>query len=85
MLCGLEGRWGFFLIFDSFYDDYRGVIASVRMTDGALKKGDKILFMGTKGTSNILDVGHHSPSLVSDGFLDNGQIGFVVTGLKELG
>ncbi|MFH1286679.1 MAG: translation elongation factor 4 [Candidatus Magasanikbacteria bacterium] len=73
------------MIFDSLYDDYRGVIASVRMVDGSLRKGDKIIMMQTKGTSEVLDIGHHSPSLISDPLLDNGQIGFVVTGLKELG
>lgn len=73
------------LIFDSFYDDYRGVIASVRMVDGTLEKGEKIRFMGTKGTAEVLDVGHYSPALVSDGSLAVGQIGYVVTGLKELG
>ena len=73
------------LIFDSFYDDYRGVVASVRMKDGSLKKGDKILFMKTRAEAEVLDIGHYSPTLVSDGILDNGQIGFVVTGLKQLG
>lgn len=73
------------LIFDSFYDDYKGVIASVRIKSGELKKGDRILFMQTGKTAEILDLGHHSPALVSDNILENGQIGFVVTGLKELG
>lgn len=73
------------LIFDSFYDDYRGVVASVRLKDGRLQKGDKLLLMGTQADAEVLDVGHYSPQLTSDGFLENGQIGFVVTGLKELG
>ncbi|OGH64986.1 MAG: elongation factor 4 [Candidatus Magasanikbacteria bacterium RIFCSPHIGHO2_01_FULL_41_23] len=73
------------LIFDSFYDDYRGVVASVRLKDGDLKKGDKILLMGTDAVADVLDTGHYAPQLVSDGVLANGQIGFVVTGLKELG
>lgn len=73
------------LIFDSFYDDYRGVVASVRLKDGRLQKGDKLLLMGTQADAEVLDVGHYSPKLVSDGALESGQIGFVVTGLKELG
>ena len=73
------------LIFDSFYDDYQGVIAAVRVKDGGLKKGDKIQFMGTRAEADVLGVGHFSPSRVEDPTLDNGQIGFVVTGLKELG
>lgn len=73
------------LIFDSFYDDYRGVIASIRLKNGALKKGEKILFMGTRATAEILDIGHYAPQLVSNELLEAGQIGYVATGLKELG
>ncbi len=73
------------LIFDSCYDDYRGVIASVRMLDGQLKKGDRIEFMRTGKTAEIIDIGHYSPALSYDSELANGQIGFVVSGLKELG
>ncbi|HAZ28460.1 MAG TPA: elongation factor 4 [Candidatus Magasanikbacteria bacterium] len=72
------------LIFDSFYDDYRGVVASVRMVDGEIQQGDKIYFMGTGATADTLDVGHYTPPLASDPLLENGQIGYVVTGLKEL-
>ncbi len=73
------------LIFDSFYDDYQGVIAAVRMVDGSLKKTEKMTFMGTKGQAEVLEVGHYSPTRIKDGVLENGQIGYVVTGLKELG
>src|SRR3990167_7018814 len=72
------------LIFDSFYDDYRGVVASVRMVDGEIQQGDKIYFMGTGATADTLDVGPYTPPLASDPLLENGQIGDVVTGLKEL-
>ncbi len=72
------------LIFDSFYDDYRGVVAAIRVEDGSIKKGDKIKFMGTGATAEVLDTGHHSPKLISTGIQDNGQIGFVVSGLKEI-
>ncbi len=73
------------MIFDSFYDDYRGVIASIRMMDGQLSKGDKVKFMGTKANAEVLEVGHYSPKLEADPQLENGQIGYLVTGLKELG
>lgn len=72
------------LVFDSFYDDYRGVVASIRIVDGELKKGDKIQFMKTRATAEVLDLGHFSPKLMSDSTLGNGQIGYVVSGLKEL-
>ncbi|MCB9798931.1 elongation factor 4 [Candidatus Nomurabacteria bacterium] len=73
------------LIFDSFYDDYRGVVASVRMMDGQLKKGEKIQFMGTKAQAEILEVGHYSPKMKADPMFENGQIGYLISGLKELG
>ncbi|MEK7644061.1 MAG: translation elongation factor 4 [Patescibacteria group bacterium] len=79
-----EGSGAQALIFDSSYDDYRGVVAAVRLKNGQLKKGDKIVFMGSGVQAEILDAGHFAPQLVSDGFIDNGQIGYVVTGLKEL-
>ncbi|NCO05160.1 MAG: elongation factor 4 [Candidatus Magasanikbacteria bacterium] len=72
------------LIFDSFYDDYKGVVAAVRVVDGEMKKGDRITFMGTKATAEVLDTGHHSPQLISTGVQANGQIGFVVSGLKDI-
>ncbi|MBI2990213.1 MAG: elongation factor 4 [Candidatus Magasanikbacteria bacterium] len=73
------------LIFDSFYDDYRGVIASVRVKDGAISKGDRIQFMSTGARAEVLEVGHYNPDLKADLKLENGQIGYVVSGLKELG
>ncbi len=73
------------LIFDSFYDDYQGVVAAVRIVDGHLEKNTKLLFMGTKGRADALEVGHYSPSRIKDNALENGHIGYVVTGLKELG
>ncbi len=72
------------LVFDSFYDDYRGVIASVRIIDGHLEKNQKIKFMETKAETEILDLGYYKPQLKSTHLLENGQIGFVVTGLKEI-
>jgi GTP-binding protein LepA len=72
------------LIFDSFYDDYQGVVASVRMIDGELKKKDKVKFIKSQANVELIDTGHYTPAMVSDGVLENGQIGYVVTGLKEL-
>ncbi len=73
------------LIFDSFYDDYRGVIASIRLQEGTMAKGDKITFMGTGAKAEILEIGHYSPKLKADKVFENGQIGYIVSGLKELG
>ncbi len=72
------------LIFDSFYDDYRGVVASVRLIDGGLNKKEQILFMKSKARAEILDLGSYTPAMQPEAELENGQIGFVVTGLKDL-
>ncbi|MEK7226805.1 MAG: GTP-binding protein, partial [Bacteroidota bacterium] len=54
------------LIFDSLYDDYRGVVASVRMVDGSLKHGDRIRLMQANQEAEILELGHHSPGFTPD-------------------
>ncbi len=72
------------MIFDSFYDDYRGVIASVRILDGEIKKHDKIHFMRTVADAEVIDIGHYSPAMASDPSLEAGQIGYIATGVKEL-
>ena len=70
------------LIFDSYYDDYRGVVLFVRIIDGHLKKGDQIKMMATSAHGIALDLGFLTPDLTSKPTLDNGQIGFIVTNLK---
>lgn len=72
------------LIFDSKYDDYRGVIAYVRMIDGSFKKNDRIRFMATESDGDALEVGFLTPQLQDAPMLETGGIGYVVTGLKEI-
>lgn len=73
------------LIFDSFYDEFRGVVAYIRIMNGEVKKGDKIFLMGTEVESEVLEVGVLKPKLNSMPSLSAGEIGYVVTGLKEIG
>lgn len=70
------------LIFDSIYDEYRGVILYVRVIDGALHKNDQLHFMASEKQSIAIDVGHFNPSMSSDDVLSCGQIGFIVSNLK---
>lgn len=70
------------LIFDSIYDEYRGVILYVRVIDGALHKNDQLHFMASEKQSIAIDVGHFNPSMSSDDVLNCGQIGFIVSNLK---
>ena len=73
------------LIFDSKYDEYKGVVAYVRVFDGAIKKGDKIKLMATKAESEVLDIGVFKPDYFSTGVLERGGIGYIITGFKEVG
>ena len=70
------------LIFDSYYDDYRGVILYVRVVDGQIKKGEAIHMMATGANGLALEVGHLSPGMIADPSLDTGEIGYIVTNLK---
>lgn len=72
------------LIFDSNYDEYRGVVAYVRVVDGEINKGEKIGLMATAAKSEAIDVGIFKPDFVSTGKLLAGQIGYLVTGFKEV-
>jgi GTP-binding protein LepA len=70
------------LIFDSYYDDYRGVILYVRVVDGQIAKNDAIKMLATGATGLALEVGHLSPTMTADSTLATGEIGYIVTNLK---
>ncbi|MFZ1812556.1 MAG: translation elongation factor 4 [Candidatus Saccharimonadales bacterium] len=70
------------LIFDSYYDDYRGVILYTRVIDGAIQKGDEIRMLGTGAHGLALEVGHLAPTMQADTVIANGEIGYIVTNLK---
>ena len=72
------------LVFDSYFDDYRGVIAYVRVISGVFKRGDKIEFMGTKKRTDLIEVGSFTPKLTPLSTLEAGEIGYIVTGLKSV-
>jgi GTP-binding protein LepA len=72
------------LIFDSNYDEYKGVVAHVRVMDGAFKKGDKIKLYNTKTVSEVLDIGIFNPEYQPTGELGTGEIGYLVTSYKDV-
>lgn len=72
------------LLFDSKYDEYKGVVAYIRVFDGAIKKGDKIKLLATGAVSEVLDIGIFKPRYHSTGVLETGNIGYVVTGFKQV-
>src|SRR5438067_231627 len=72
------------LIFDSIYDDYRGVITYVRVIDGELSKGQKIRFMGNGKEYQINDLAKHMPRPQRVERIGTGEVGFIVAAIKDL-
>ena len=70
------------LIFDSYYDDYRGVILYVRAIDGSIKKNDTIHMMQTGKDAIALEVGKLTPQMSPEKEISVGEIGYIVTNLK---
>jgi GTP-binding protein LepA len=72
------------LIFDSIYDDYRGVITYVRVIDGELRKGQKIRFMGNGKEYQVSDLGKLVPRPARVEKIGTGEVGFIVAAIKDL-
>ncbi|HEX6797978.1 MAG TPA: translation elongation factor 4 [Ktedonobacterales bacterium] len=72
------------LVFDSKYDPYKGVIAYVRVMDGAINRDDRLLMMQTGSTAEVLEVGYFSPTLVAAKALEAGEVGYIATGFKNV-
>ncbi len=72
------------LLFDSWYDQYQGVIILVRLFEGSLKKGDKIQLMSTNKSYEALKVGVFAPVMVEVPQLSAGEVGFVIAGIKDV-
>ncbi len=73
------------LIFDSHYDAYKGVIAYVRVIDGVLRSGARILLLGTQIEAEMLELGVFRPGMSPLEVLGPGEVGYIATGLKEVG
>ncbi len=72
------------LIFDSVYDDYKGVVAYVRIVDGVVRSGDSIVFLGSGATDRVVETGTFSPHEQKRDQLSAGEIGYIATGLKDV-
>lgn len=72
------------LIFDSRFDEYKGVIADVRIFGGSVRSGDKVKLFATDAEVEILEVGIFKPHLVPTSVLQSGEIGYIATGLKKV-
>ena len=73
------------LIFDSAFDTYKGVLAYVRVFEGSVQAGDKIHLFASKTTADAIEVGIFTPSLKKTEILGTGEIGYIATGLKDVG
>ncbi len=71
------------LIFDSYFDAYRGVVALIRVVDGSISKGQTLLMMATNCKTQVEEVGVRRPQEVSVNTLGVGEVGYLVTGLKD--
>ena len=72
------------LIFDSEFDQYRGVIAYIRVVDGVFSKGEAIRAMATGTEADIDDIGVFSPQMMPTDQLAAGEVGYLITGLKDV-
>ncbi|MCL6106938.1 MAG: translation elongation factor 4 [Actinobacteria bacterium] len=72
------------LIFDSVYDQYRGVIAFVRVVDGVFHKGDEIVAMELGTRADVEEVGFFSPNMMPAPSLAAGEVGYIITGIKTV-
>ena len=72
------------LIFDSEFDQYRGVIAYVRVVDGVLKQGEPILAMQAGTRADIDEIGVFTPAMTKLDGLSTGEVGYVITGIKDV-
>lgn len=73
------------LIFDSQYDSYRGIVVLIRIVNGSISKSSKIKFMGEDLTSEVEEVGIFGPDMIKKEMLTAGEVGYIITGIKEVG
>ncbi|MGW0229518.1 translation elongation factor 4 [Actinopolymorpha singaporensis] len=72
------------LIFDSVYDTYRGVVTYIRVVDGKIGHRERVLMMSTKASHETLEVGVISPDPTPSASLGVGEVGYIITGVKEV-
>ena len=72
------------LVFDSFFDPYKGVIPSIRVKGGSIKKGDQIKMMASKATYEVLEVGVNTPKPIKKEILGPGDVGYMIASIKDI-
>lgn len=72
------------LIFDSYYDQYRGIVPSVRIVNGTVKKGDNIYMMSTDAYYEVVEVGVYTPKETKREFLEAGDVGYITAAIRDI-
>ena len=72
------------LIFDSYYDQYRGIVPTIRVINGTLRRGDKIWMMSTDGKFEVVEVGVYNPHEVKRDILGPGDVGYLTATIKDI-
>jgi len=72
------------LIFDSAYDNFRGVVTYIRVFEGSIGLGDKVRFMKTGRDYDVTEVGYFSPRMVSTDRLHEGEVGYIIAAIKDI-
>ncbi len=72
------------LVFDSYFDTYRGVVCSIRVVDGRIRKGEQVLFMATGDKHAANELAVSTPRIVPIGQLNAGEVGLLITGVKHI-
>ena len=73
------------MVFDSYFDQYRGVIPSIRIINGTVKKGDEIRFMASGAVYEVIEVGIYNPKQVPQEILGPGDVGYLTASIKTIG
>ncbi|ABC65447.1 GTP-binding protein LepA [Aster yellows witches'-broom phytoplasma AYWB] len=72
------------LIFDSYFDSYKGVVPSIRIVNGTVKKGDQIRFMASNSVYEVVEVGVYNPKQIVKDFLAPGDVGYITAAIKSI-
>ena len=72
------------LIFDSAFDSYRGVVVQIRIVDGSVKVGDKIRFMSTGSSYDVVELGYSNPKITKTNSLTSGDVGYLCASIKNI-
>src|SRR3954464_9973777 len=73
------------LIFDSYYDQYRGVVSAVRIVNGVLNSGDRLRFLQANATHEVEEIGIRTPHQTPVSSLGPGEVGYLIAGIKDVG